>query len=1317
MERVSPIYRQRFVTHTTLHHSISALETFVPWQWGVIIFLGLLLVAGILVNPLQTGIAFFAVLTSLYFIDVFFNMGLVLKSLKTPPEIESTEEELKALDRETLPIYSVLCPLYKEAHMLPHFVDAIEKMDWPKKKLDVLLLLEENDQETVIAAQEMGLPEYVRIVVVPHSMPKTKPKACNYGLSVAQGEYVVIYDAEDIPDPQQLKKAYLAFRKSGPEVQCLQAKLNYFNPHQNMLTRFFTAEYSLWFDVILTGLQTINTSIPLGGTSNHFRTKELLELEGWDPFNVTEDCDLGVRLFKRGYRTAIIDSVTLEEANSDWKNWLRQRSRWIKGYMQTYLVHMRDPIAFVKENGIHALVFQLVVGGKIAFMLINPVLWITTIAYYVLNALVGPTIQALFPPVIFYMASISLVFGNFLYLYYYMIGCAKRKHFWLMKYVLAVPFYWIMVSIAAAIAAYELFVKPHYWQKTNHGLHIIKAQKQAEKKGGSLKQRFAHVRQGIVNRAPGFIPKAYLHFMFSNKGFLIGAMIVGNFLNFVFNAFLGRVLSFGELNVVIFVNTLWFIMTIFVGGFASTTNHRTAYLLASQGKGAMWAFFQKNLRAALVVVLGVALMWIATAPLIAPFFKVESIWTLLLFTPAIVFGFLSYAFQGFLKGSLRFFWAAVVMLIEAISKLMLAISFVYFGHEEWVYLAIPFSLVIAALGGGIVIWNMRSKVALAHIKEKAAVKGVVDFHFKFFFSSMAASVSTILFLSIDVLLVKHFFDDGQAGQYALLSLVGKMIYFLGALPMAFMMTFVSLKEGSKQDSHRILWTIFSAVLILVSLGVLAFGVFGFITAPILFGDKAFAVAEWLPVYTLAIALFTLSNVIVIYHLAKRHYLFSFVSLMLSLGMVFWMWADHDQFSDIVEVVFGTSLLSFAVFVVMHFFGASLEFWGRGIRDFLGIFVNGLPKTQPLITTGRRILIFNWRDTKHRFAGGAEIYVHEIAKTWVSEGHHVTIFCGNDGRQSRFETIDGVSIVRRGGFYLVYVWAFLYYVLRFRGRYDMVVDCENGIPFFTPLYVRKPLFCLMHHVHQNVFFHSLPKPLALLASTLEGDLMPLIYRRVPFITVSQSSKEEMQELGIGRAGITVVHPGINVTQFTKVAVEKTAYPTVLYLGRLKAYKSVNVLIQAFHKVLALRPDARLIIAGDGDDKKHLKRLAEDLGFDSKQVQFLGAVSHEEKVRLLQSSWMLVNPSFMEGWGIVVIEANTCGTPVIASDVPGLRDSVLDGEAGYLVSYGDVSGFTDAMLTVMKDRDLRERLGSNAKEWAGNFTWEKSSMAFLAALQSK
>ncbi len=473
--------KRRYVTHTTLSHKASSITTFTTKQKFLIRTLFAIFLGGIIANPMLTLSIFIATLSFIYFSDTMFNLYLVLKSLKNAQEIDIHPTALNALDEDTLPTYTILCPLYREAHVIPQFLRAIEQLDWPKEKLDVMLLLEEDDKESIAKVKKMNLPSHVRAIVVPDSQPKTKPKACNYGLSYAKGEYLVIFDAEDKPEPQQLKKAYLAFQKVPRNVICLQAKLNYYNPYQNLLTRFFTAEYSLWFGVSLTGLQSINTSIPLGGTSNHFRTIDLHRLEGWDPFNVTEDADLGMRLFKLGYKTAIIESTTLEEANSKWGNWIRQRSRWIKGYMQTYLVHTRESFKFAKEHGRHFPIFHLIIGGKIAFILINPFLWVATISYFTLYSFVGPSIERLYPSIVFYMAVTSLVFGNFLFMYYYMIGAMKRQEYGIIKYTFLIPIYWIAISIAGFMALYQLIFKPHYWEKTVHGLHLLRKPKKANK--------------------------------------------------------------------------------------------------------------------------------------------------------------------------------------------------------------------------------------------------------------------------------------------------------------------------------------------------------------------------------------------------------------------------------------------------------------------------------------------------------------------------------------------------------------------------------------------------------------------------------------------------------------------------------------------------------------------------------------------------------------------------------------------------------------------------------------------------------------------
>ncbi len=1283
---------KHFITHSTLHHSYSAIETFAPWQQRFSIAAIALFVIGIVFAPLGTTQFVIAVLSVIYFIDVVFNLFLVRRSLHTPPEIHYTDEELRQIDISSLPVYSILCPLYKEAHILPGFLDAIAKLDWPKEKLDVLLLLEENDPDTIAAAHSMALPEYVRVVVVPHSMPKTKPKACNYGLSMARGEYLVVYDAEDIPDPLQLKKAYLGFQNVGPEVKCLQAKLNYFNPRQNLLTRLFTAEYSLWFDVILTGLQSLNTYIPLGGTSNHFRTNDLRNLAGWDPFNVTEDCDLGIRLFKVGYKTAVIDSTTLEEANSDFKNWLRQRSRWIKGYMQTYLVHMRRPVQFSKESKHHSLIFQLVVGGKIAFALINPILWITTILYFTFRSIIGPSIEALYPPFVFTMAGMSLIFGNFLCLYYYMVGCAKREQWGLIKYVYLVPLYWLATSIAAYIALYELIVKPHYWQKTNHGLQ--KAQPVLANGAPVLAVPRRSLRASVVR----LIPARLREQVGTSGGMLISVMMISNFINLLFNAYLGRELNFEDFGVLTLVNTLWYLGSVFINGVTSTINEQTAFLVAKGDTASSNRLLHGVRSKVIIIALAVSVVWVFAVRSVAAFFNIADSESLFLFTPLFTVGLLAATNRGYLNGTFAFRSLSRIMLIETISKMGLAFLFVKAGMGENAYLAIPISVSIAA----VLTFIATPKVQMTSPAQSAG------FPPSFYIAAIASSLSSVVFLSLDILLVKHFLDPVSAGEYSLLSLVGKMLYFFGSLPVVFMIPLVRRLEGLGKRTEWVFQTIFLISLVLVSSGYLFLGPFGPFIIPFIFGHKAASIAPLLSTYVGALALFTLSTIVVSYHLAKKNYIFPVVSLILSMCMALGIWTWHRDITQVVQVLFIVSSFGLSFFLILHFALQHLKSLRNNIRDFIDVFLS-IPECAPKLPGTKRILIFNWRDTRHVFAGGAEVYVHEIAKQWVAAGHQVMQFSGNDGMSPRNETIDGVHIIRRGGFYFVYFWAAVYYVLRLRKcDFDVLIDSQNGIPFFTPLYTRRPVYCLMHHVHQEVFTRSLAKPLAWFARFLEKDLMPLVYRGVPFITVSESSKADIEALGLGHAGIEVVHPGVDLRELAPGV--KHSVPMVLYLGRLKAYKSIDVLIRAFARVLLRIPDAQLVIAGSGEEEKSLKQLVSELELED-QVTFAGKVSEPEKVSLLQRAWLFVNPSFMEGWGITTIEANACATPVVASNVPGLRDSVRNPHTGYLVEHGNVEKFAERMIDILGDTALRQRMSVEAMAWANRFDWTNSSKRFL------
>jgi cellulose synthase/poly-beta-1,6-N-acetylglucosamine synthase-like glycosyltransferase len=470
---VKKIGKREVRTFAPFQEHTSALQVITARQLMIVGILAGCWLAGLFRLHLALFTVTVGMITLLYICGFVVSGILATKSVNGSSGEKIDEEIIAALDQRGVewPAYTILCPLYKESAIVPQFVEAIKALKYPAEKLQVLFLTEEDDHETRAALYSMRLPRDFTILTVPKGSPQTKPRACNFGLLQAKGQFIVIFDAEDKPEPYQLKKAVLAFANHGPEVACVQAKLNYYNSTQNLLTRWFTAEYSTWFDIMLPGLQQRGFSLPLGGTSNHFRTEVLRALGGWDAFNVTEDCDLGLRISQYGLKTAVLDSTTYEEATSRVKSWLFQRSRWIKGYLQTYLVHMRHPVQTLRRGQFRKFFsLQLIVGAWTIVLLINPFMWALTALYLVFRPV--QLYSILFPGPILYMGAFCLVFGNFFYVYIHLIGCLRRKEYALIKWVLLIPLYWVMMSVSAYIAFYQLIVKPHYWEKTQHGNHL-----------------------------------------------------------------------------------------------------------------------------------------------------------------------------------------------------------------------------------------------------------------------------------------------------------------------------------------------------------------------------------------------------------------------------------------------------------------------------------------------------------------------------------------------------------------------------------------------------------------------------------------------------------------------------------------------------------------------------------------------------------------------------------------------------------------------------------------------------------------------------
>lgn len=363
-------------------------------------------------------------------------------------------------DQPDVPTYTILCPLYREANVAPDLVAALARIDYPSSALDIKLIVEGDDVDTMATALAVAGPAHIEVVIVPACAPRTKPKALNAGLARARGAFVVVYDAEDRPHPQQLRAALAAFEDGGPSLACVQAPLSIDNADASWLSRQFAAEYAIQFREVLPLLAHLNLPLPLGGTSNHFRTETLRQSGGWDPFNVTEDADLGYRLTRDGYRIDVIGPPTMEEAPITFPAWLNQRTRWIKGHLQTWLVLMRDPFRTAREMGLPAFAaMQLVFAtGLVAAFAHGP------LAFILLTALLSP--YDLLSTADFALA----IAGYCVAIFAALTACALSGSLSHARAALTMPFYWPLASIAAYRALFELVFRPHHWAKTAHGV-------------------------------------------------------------------------------------------------------------------------------------------------------------------------------------------------------------------------------------------------------------------------------------------------------------------------------------------------------------------------------------------------------------------------------------------------------------------------------------------------------------------------------------------------------------------------------------------------------------------------------------------------------------------------------------------------------------------------------------------------------------------------------------------------------------------------------------------------------------------------------
>jgi glycosyltransferase involved in cell wall biosynthesis len=350
----------------------------------------------------------------------------------------------------------------------------------------------------------------------------------------------------------------------------------------------------------------------------------------------------------------------------------------------------------------------------------------------------------------------------------------------------------------------------------------------------------------------------------------------------------------------------------------------------------------------------------------------------------------------------------------------------------------------------------------------------------------------------------------------------------------------------------------------------------------------------------------------------------------------------------------------------------------------------------------KILIFNWQCIKNPLGGGAEVHLQEVFERIAAMGHEVVLYASMFKGVPKEENINGIHVIRQGSRYLFNFYVPFAYLFKFRKQnFDIVIDDVNKIPFFTPIYVKRPLLGITHHLFGKSIFLEVSFPIALYVFLMEKLVKP-VYRKIHWIVGSPSTEKELTEWGIPKKQVTIVNYCVNSDIFRQTGVEKSKEKLIGYLGRLKKYKSIEHLIQAVKIVKEEIPDIKVMIVGDGDNRKNLEDLTRNLGLEN-IVKFEGFVSEEEKVTYLQQMHFIVNTSSKEGWGLTVVEANACGRCVIAANVQGLRDSVVNGKTGLLYEFGNIRELAEKIIFLFRKNEIVSEYEKNALEWANSFDW--------------
>lgn len=445
----------------------SARRRLAPWQAAVMAVVFVSTIAGIALAPQSTFVVVGIVFGCFFFVTSLVRLVCFVAAFLGRRPKPLVDIRGPGPDRE-LPVYTILVPLYREAAIVRQIIRALLEFDYPSTHLDIKIVLEEDDSETLEVVKRLDLPGCVEVVVVPPKSPQTKPKAMNYALMRARGSLVAVYDAEDIPHPGQLRRAAAAFADAPEHLACFQTRLGFYNAKKNWLTKQLAIEYATLFEAVIPALDRLNLPIMLGGTSNHFRLSALVNAGAWDAYNVTEDADLGIRFARLGYKCGWLDCLTLEEAASTAGNWFEQRQRWLRGFIQTYFVHMQRPARLLGDLGLwRFIVFQALVGGIVLSSIIYP-LFLVQFLWQGSMGRLFLTQEDTVAGSILLLNSVNMLFGFGVTVELALVGLYRSRCEGLKRQLPWLLFYWLFVSLASYGAVLRFFTRPFEWEKTPH---------------------------------------------------------------------------------------------------------------------------------------------------------------------------------------------------------------------------------------------------------------------------------------------------------------------------------------------------------------------------------------------------------------------------------------------------------------------------------------------------------------------------------------------------------------------------------------------------------------------------------------------------------------------------------------------------------------------------------------------------------------------------------------------------------------------------------------------------------------------------------